>query len=163
MTSSRPLDPNPSPSTPGWNPWPAGLVAFLGLFVVAVVSFGVFAIRQPQDLVSADYYDREIRHQEQIDRVARTGASSTAASVSVEATAGVLTLALPTGSVGQVEFYRPANAQWDRILPLALDPEGRQRMDLSGLRSGLWRIRVLWSVGGVEYFREVRFVSRGGE
>jgi len=138
-------------------------VAFLGLFVVAVVSFGVFAIRQPQDLVSADYYDREIRHHEQIDRVARTGASSSSASVSVEATAGVLTLALPTGSVGQVEFYRPANAQWDRILPLALDPEGRQRMDLSGLRSGLWRIRVLWSVGGVEYFREVRFVSRGGE
>ena len=161
MTSSPPLESNPSPSASGWNPWPAGLVAFLSLFVVAVVSFGIFAVRQPQELVSSNYYDQEIRYQEHIDRVARAGAVSNAAVVSVDASARALALTLPKGSVGQVEFYRPANAQWDRILPLALDGEGRQRIDLSGLHAGLWRIRVLWSVGTLDYLREVRFVSQG--
>lgn len=163
MTSSPRLDSCPSPSGTGWNPWPAGLIAFLVVFVMAVVSFGVFAIRQPQDLVSVDYYDREIRHQEQIDRVTRADVVSDAASVSVDAAAQALCLALPPGSTGQVEFYRPANARWDRTLPLAVDQRGRQRMDLTGLQAGLWRIRVSWTVGGLDCFREVRFVSRGGE
>ena len=46
---------------------------------------------------------------------------------------------------------------------LALDPDGRQRVELSDLQSGLWRIRVVWKAGGLDYFREVRFVSQGGE
>jgi len=163
MTSIPSLESNPSPSAEGWNPWPVGLVVVLGLFATGVFSFGVFAVRHSRDLVSADYYDREIRYQEHIDRVARAGAVSSGALVSVDATTRTLSLVLSRGAVGQVEFYRPANAQWDRILPLALDREGRQRIDLSGLQAGLWRIRVLWSVGGLDYLREVRFVSLGGE
>ncbi len=163
MTSSPSLESKPSLSAAGWNPWPVGLVVFLGVFVACVVSFGVFAVRQPQDLVSPDYYDREIRYQEHIDRVARAGAASSGMSVSVDVATRTLALALSRGAVGQVEFYRPANAQWDRILPLALDTEGCQRIDLSGLQAGLWRIRVVWSVGGLDYLREVRFVSPGGE
>lgn len=158
MTSSPPLE-NPSSPTAEWNPWPAGLAVVLGLFATGVFSFGVFAVRHSQDLVSPDYYDQEIRHQEHIDRVTRTAA----ASVAITGSRNTLALALPPGAVGRVELYRPANAQWDRILPLSLDKEGRQWMDLSGLQAGLWRIRVVWKAGGLDYFREVRFVSPGGE
>ena len=163
MTSSSPLKPDLAPSASSWNPWPTGLVVVLGLFATGVFSFGVFAVRHSQDLVSPDYYDREIRHQEHMDQVTRTDAASSAASVAITGSPTVLALALPPGAVGRVELYRPANAQWDRVVPLALDPEGRQRVELSDLQSGLWRIRVVWKAGGLDYFREVRFVSPGGE
>ena len=163
MTSIPSLESNPSPSAEGSNPWPVGLVVVLGLFATGVFSFGVLAVRHSQDLVSADYYDREIRYQEHIDRVARAGAASSGTSVSVDVATRTLVLVLSRDAVGQVELYRPANAQWDRILPLALDMEGRQRINLSGLQAGLWRIRVVWKAGALDYFREVQFVSSGGE
>ena len=81
MTSFSPLKPDLAPSASSWNPWPTGLVVVLGLFATGVFSFGLFAVRHSQDLVSPDYYDREIRHQEHMDRVTRTDAASSAASV----------------------------------------------------------------------------------
>jgi nitrogen fixation protein FixH len=143
---------------PSWNPWPVGLVAFLVSFFCAVVGFGIFATRHHQDLVSPDYYEREIRFQEQIERVARTEALSSEVSVALVPGSGQLELRMPANSTGTIKFYRPANAQLDLQFPLILDAQGRQRLDVSALKPGLWKAHVEWKSGTVEYFKDVPVV-----
>ncbi len=53
--------------------WPGG---FFILFGGYIAGFIVFASRQKMDLVRNDYYDQEIRYQQQIDRVQRTAAGA---------------------------------------------------------------------------------------
>ncbi len=147
-----------APLKPSWNPWPYGLVAFLGSFFCAVVGFGIFATRHHQDLVSPDYYDHEIRFQEQIDRVARTEALSSEVTVALVAGSGQLELQVPANSVGTIKLYRPADARLDLIFPLILDAQGRQRLDVSALKPGLWKAHVQWKSGSEEFFKDVPVV-----
>lgn len=147
-----------APLKPSWNPWPYGLVAFLGTFVCAVVSFGIIAIRNNQDLVSPDYYDHEIRFQEQIERVARTEALSSEVTVALLAGSGQLELQVPANSVGTIKLYRPADARLDLIFPLILDAQGRQRLDVSALKPGLWKAHVQWKSGTEEFYKDVPVV-----
>lgn len=141
-----------------WNPWPYGLAAFLGLFASAVVAFGIFAIRHPQDLVGTDYYEQEIRFQQRMDQVARAQALEHTVRADLAQDGKTLHLTLPSQSTGKIQFYRPSNAGFDREEALGLDPAGKQSVDVSRLQSGPWRARVLWQSGGQDFFREFPLV-----
>lgn len=52
-------------------PWPTALVAYF-IFIGCIIAYTAWALRQRVDLVGTDYYDQEIRYQQQIDRLGRT-------------------------------------------------------------------------------------------
>jgi hypothetical protein len=68
---------------------------------------------------------------------------------------------LTQGATGRVHFYRPSDARLDRELPLALNADGVQRFDAKELAAGLWKVRVLWSVEGKEYFLDQPVIVTG--
>jgi len=157
--NSLPTTPTLAPALkPSWNPWPYGLVAFLGSFACAVIGFGIFAIRQNQDLVRPDYYDQEIRFQEQIDRVARTKALGEPVTVMLSADGRFLEVCLSSSAQGTIQLYRPADARLDREFALEPDAAGAQRLDVSALQSGLWKARVHWRTGTEEFFQDATIV-----
>lgn len=139
-----------------FSPWPISIVALFAIFIGGLIAFIVFATRQRDDLVRADYYEQEIRYQEHIDRINRTQDSAPTAAVRYDAREQRITIELPTahvqGSSGQVHLYRPADARLDRQLPLAVGTDGVQHLDARDLRAGLWKVRVEWSVAGEEFF-----------
>lgn len=139
-----------------WDPWPIGITAFLVVFAVCVGSFIAFAVRQQNDLVRPDYYEEEIRYQTQMNRIERTRAMGTSATVASDPAARELTVQIPvphlgTLSAGTVQLYRPSDAGRDRVVKLAPAVDGRQVVALSDLEPGLWRARVRWTSGGLEY------------
>ena len=153
----------PAPAAPGFNPWPYGLVAFLALFVASGAIFVKFALGHPVDLVRADYYDQEIRHQEQIDRVARTAALGPLAGVRHDTRTSTVAVALPpahlgAGLTGSIHLYRPSDSALDRTVALTPGTDGRQAVDVSDLTPGPWRVRVDWTASGQEYFLEARVI-----
>lgn len=148
-----------------FNPWPVGITVFLVCFLGYLVAFIVFSTRQQIDLVAPDYYERELRYQEQIARVERTRAGAWDARIRVEAGGDRLVVELPpehaaAGATGVIELYRPSAANQDRSVPLRLDGAGRQTVDLHALAEGLWRVRVQWEVDGAEYYTEQPLVLR---
>jgi hypothetical protein len=79
---------------------------------------------------------------------------------------GELKLRLPrehavSRPAGRIRFYRPSDAALDFEIPMAVDDQGRQAVDVSARRGGLWRVRVQWKAAGQDYFFEqiVVFVS----
>lgn len=138
------------------SPWPYAIIGWFALFGSAMAAWVVVAVRNDMDLVRADYYDQEIRHQQQIDRQARTQPIQSEVKIAYDSALQRLTITLPSSHAqhahGKVSFYRPSDAKLDRQANLSLNGAGEQVLDARPLRPGLWRIRVQWSVAGAEYF-----------
>ena len=145
------------------NLWPHAIITWFVIFAAAMAAWVTFAVRQNMDLVSSDYYEQEVRFQQQLDRLNRTAAISRKVILNYEATKQEVTLRLPAGplaagTVGQVHFYRPSDAALDFQVPLAVDADGLQRIGTSAVRGGLWKVRVQWNTAGQGYFFEQALV-----
>jgi nitrogen fixation protein FixH len=148
------------------NPWPIAITTFFALAITAIISFIVWAVQQREDLVSADYYEREVRYQTQLDSMNRSQALAQQTVVTFEPLAQNIVITLPThqttGATGTVQLYRPSDARMDRQVPLALDGNGVQRLDSRPLAGGLWKVRVKWSVAGQEYYIDQSVIVTSG-
>src|SRR6476659_5934638 len=115
------------------NPWPIAITGFFIVFFSGLVSFIVFASTQHVDLVRADYYEQEIRYQQQFERLNRTAQMGDDVPVTYDPVRQQISVQLPPThshpSTGQVHLYRPSDARLDQAWPLVLDPEGRERFD----------------------------------
>jgi nitrogen fixation protein FixH len=136
--------------------WPFALVGFflaLGTYLVVFVSL---AVRHHDDLVSADYYEKEVRYQKQIDTMTRSSALALQSVVTFDPAQQAIVINLPDAAVpgasGHVHLYRPSDARLDRDVPLTLNAEGVQRLDAKELRGGLWKVRLNWTANGQEYY-----------
>jgi len=146
------------------NPWPIGIVLTLLLFFAGTIGLVVMACNQMSDLVSPNYYEDEVRFQKQMDRVERVSRLEAKARVTYNAAARQIRIALPAGHAGaqgSVQLYRPSAAGLDRQWDLRIDANGVQCIDTTGLRTGLWKVRVNWTVGGSDYFLDQKVVVGG--
>ena len=142
-----------------FNPWPYAIIGVFAIFIPATAALVVMASSHRMELVSGDYYEQEIAFQRQMERVNRKRALGDKARVTLEAAEKQLLIALPPEhlknlSEGRIQLYRPSAAGLDRRVPLELDSQGRQKVDVSSMPSGLWKVRVQWKVGPEEYFLE---------
>jgi nitrogen fixation protein FixH len=148
---------------PPFNPWPLGVILALVLFGAGTAGLVVLACSQRSDLVRADYYDQEIRHQEQMNRVARTRRAAPDARATYDAHQQSISLSLPALHAqlvpqGQILLYRPSAANLDRRYPLDLDAAGTQQLDARELPPGLWQVQVSWIADQEEYFYSQKLV-----
>ena len=145
------------------NLWPIGIIVTFALFFAGTVGLVVMAFSQKVDLVSADYYEQELKFQGQIDRVERTRHAATQATVAYDAATRCITVVLPAEQAGhevsgRIELYRPAASGLDRAVKLAPDTQGVQRVDAAGMSPGLWKVRVSWTVEHQDYFLDQKMV-----
>jgi len=138
------------------NLWPASIVGFFVIAIIFLATFVAWAVRQREDLVSADYYEREVRYQQQLDSMNRSQAIAAQVVVTFNPAQQAIILTLPrdqrSGATGSVHLYRPSDARLDREVPLAVDANGIQRVNAKTLEGGLWKVRVKWNSNGQEYF-----------
>jgi nitrogen fixation protein FixH len=145
------------------NLWPLGVILTLVAFFAGTVGLVVMACSQRVDLVSPDYYERELRFQGRIDQVERTHRVASQASVAYDATGKCITVSMPANQAGReisgrIELYRPSAAGMDRAIQLAPDVKGMQRLDAAGLAPGLWKVRVSWTFERQDYFLDEKVV-----
>ena len=137
--------------------WGSGIAAVYTVFAMSTVAFVTFAMKQPVDLVSADYYARSL----EVD--ARQAARVRAASLigfAIEITGDgrQVTVEWPAEQRGHVQgtatLYRPANSAEDRVVALAPDAGGRQTISLADGPAGRVIVQVSWQADGQAYYVE---------
>jgi hypothetical protein len=144
------------------NPWPYAIVAFFALAITGVAAFITFAMRHSMDLVRTDYYEHEIRFQEQIDRVARTRALGSAASITHDPAGEILHVHLPAShasAAARLRLYRPSDASLDRACEFQLGADGAHSLALKNLAPGIWRAQLSWLAHGQEYYLDREFIA----
>lgn len=141
---------------PSFNPWPWAIVAAFVIFGVGIAALIVISTSNRSELVSDDYYERELRFQQDLDRQARTRTEAPDANLRYDAAQECLVLTLPAEHAakqpaGRIQLYRPAAARDDHAVKLILDAGGRQMIPTATLARGRWQVRVVWTVDEREF------------
>ncbi len=131
-------------------------IAFI-LFAGLIISLVVVCVKQDISLVSADYYQQEIKYQQRIDDISNT----TERKVDLKRNQNKIDLSFgenADGLTGEVLMFRPSDANLDRSYQLRLDSEGQFQMDISALKRGLWKMKISWKQNGQTFFEEKTIV-----
>ena len=121
-----------------------GLLGFVALFHAAVIWY----IRgENYELTSPDYYDRELRYQERIDKLRAGKAYAWSCRLSEDQRWLELQVVDPNGAAVvlsdiSVTLYRPNDAGLDRQLLMEPGGSSGYRAPLAELEPGLWKVTV---------------------
>ena len=136
------------------------------LIIAAFVMFGAFigymvyqAMQTDVDLVSADYYKKEIAYQQHIDQVKATQGLSEQVLINQASAAQTISLVFPEGLTpvevqGTVNFFRPSDAKLDYEVPLQLNIDNQQHISTAKMAKGFWRVQINWQVADQSYFNQ---------
>ncbi|MEO8076706.1 MAG: FixH family protein [Acidobacteriota bacterium] len=144
-----------------WN-WGTGIALVYSTFALSTIGFVAFAMNRPVSLVSDDYYEQSLH--EDARREAVANAAALGPRVALTRTDDQdLVVHLPAeqaGAAGSLTLYRASDSASDRRVPLALRPDGTQRVSLHGLQAGQWLAQLRWAANGHAYYTEQPLVVR---
>jgi len=134
------------------------------IYIIFIAILVIACINQEFSLVSDDYYAKEINFQSHIDKV------NNGLNIS-----GKLEFLRPSGKdyiqinfpemqagdavSGNITLYRPADARQDEVIPIATNNKLQQQINISGLSSGLWIVKVDWEKSGMAFFHEFTLIK----
>jgi nitrogen fixation protein FixH len=139
--------------------WPRVIIGFFVFFALYIGNFVRMALKTDVDLVSKDYYQKEIVYQQHLNTIAQTKEKGAQIQLALAEAAGQLAIVFPAFFEGQpvggtVKFFRPSDAKLDFELPLKPNEAGQQFILVGALQKGLWKVQVSSKVNGKSYFTE---------
>ena len=141
--------------------WGTGIVLAFVAFIAFIMYFVVLSTRDPasnHDLVTEDYYRKELKYQEDLDAARNLeeiegGVTATITDKGLEIEfPGFMN---PEKIRGKVSLYRPSNKQLDFETPIQISNK-HLLIPKSRLLDGRWDIRVYWTYEGKPYLYRQR-------
>ncbi len=148
---------------PKIHPWPATIMTYFALVLCGAVTLVVYSLKHKTHLVRTDYYEQEVKYQEQIERIKRT--HPFLSEINAELTKKDLVLKLPEAHTsasdfsGSIWLYRPSNSNLDQKFQLNPNGSGIYQKEMNDLQDGLWKLKILWTSKGEEYYYENSIVT----
>ncbi len=134
--------------------WGKGILITIIAFVAFIMTLVVISVKQDDiHLVTENYYEKEIKYQDQIEREKAAGKLGRDVLV-FDPTGKSMVLDLPIGSKGNLQLFRPSDASLDQEVELDITAEGKTTVALDQLKPGYWRVQLTWTENGVEFYQE---------
>ena len=141
--------------------WGKGLTIALIVFAGMMAWFVVMAHRNPEPLVTEEYYAEELKYQQRIDHTERALAMSKAVRMDVGNDRVLLQFPAELKGraiTGELTLLRPNDPRADIFLKVNADSAARfERADLV-LIPGRYNAALEWVVDGERYFTEEKLV-----
>lgn len=136
--------------------WGTSIVIAFILFIAFIMYFVVSMMtneKYDHDLVTEEYYEEELLHQNEIDKM--TNAKALQENVSWKKTADGIEIVFPSdinykNITGKVFLYRPSNKKLDSEFNIALSNK-IMLIPKTKLLDGRWNIKVDWQYQGIPY------------
>lgn len=131
--------------------WGWGIAIGLSCFVGYIIFFLIQALNFNGDLVADDYYDQELKYQDNIE--AQTNFKKLEDSVHVVMLDEYVQIDLPKTDEynGELHLYRPSDASKDRKYPIKGE---KVHIPKSDLESGSYKLKIAWKSGKKLYYTE---------
>jgi hypothetical protein len=129
-------------------------------FIVMILFLVFKTMGEKVDLVSADYYQNELKFQDQVDR--QNESASLAEQPLITATGKNVEVKFP-GAVaaenisGTIKFYRPSDSSRDFTVNVQPDATGVQLFSQEKFVKGIYQVQISWSADGKKYYNEISF------
>jgi nitrogen fixation protein FixH len=138
--------------------WGTGISIVIILFLIVTIGQTIaIHVFIDYDLVEEEYYEAEIKYQSQIEKMERTNALPE--TLKIKLTSQFIEFKFPSifedkTIGGFINFYKPSNDLLDKTQVVKLNDENKMYFSTNELTTGLWKIKVNWEVGGIEYYTE---------
>jgi hypothetical protein len=139
--------------------WGYKIMVVYIVFVAGILFMVYKCTQQNIDLVSANYYDQEIKYSEQYNREANSKAPEYKLKVNYNSILKTLDIHYPqqlaaSSIQGEVSFFKPDNAKFDFKVAVEPGAGNIQQIPLEKLNRGTWRVRTSWSANGLPLYHE---------
>ncbi len=142
--------------------WGKGIIISFIIFAGILTVMVVISMKEEVGLVAPDYYKQEITYQDQIDRMNNYNQLVEKPRVRIDRVSNEIVLNFPmsmTSSIenGEVHLFRPSTAKLDQKYTIKLGEAGEQRINISQLIKGRWKVKLYWesSSNSLQYYNEV--------
>ncbi|HLK29650.1 MAG TPA: FixH family protein [Puia sp.] len=140
--------------------WGYKILVVYSLFIAGILFLVYKSSIQKMDLVTTDYYGKELKFQEQIDEIKRADALSE--NVQYEIKSNQLLIKFPKDFSGKkitgtAELYCPADENKDVKRNISLQ-DTLLTMPITSANKGLHELHILWSVDSVKYYFEKKII-----
>lgn len=136
--------------------WGTKLGIMASLYVVGVLIFVGFSTTQKINLVSKDYYPKEIQYESQIQKIKNT--QQLAEPVLISQKNQNIEVQFPEnmkeGVEGEIILYRPADYEKDLKVNISLNDSGVQEINSAQLLRGRYTIKLDWKHNNIPYYKE---------
>ncbi len=134
-------------------------IGFIGFIMYFVVSMSTDD-KYDHDLVVEDYYQQELKYQNDIDKESLSKTLKT--NIKIKRTPDGITVVFPKDLniediSGKVFLYRPSNKQLDFEIPISLSNNNLLIPD-KRLLDGRWNIKVDWKYNNTAYLYKTEIV-----
>jgi len=141
--------------------WGNKVIIILAVFVTGIISMVYISMRQRNEVVDANYYDREMKYQKVID--GKRNLLDLCDSVTIQNDGAVIKVAFPPSTVtqldsGSIQFMKFSNAKDDKLIPMGGSKTDLYQIPLSYIAKGLYKVRIDWSNEGTRYYHEQNFI-----
>lgn len=135
--------------------WGTRIAILYGAFVAMIVFMVFRTMKENVDLVSPDYYQQELKFQDQIDR--QNQSATLDKQPTIEVTEKNVAIIFPAAiaaenNSGTIKFYRPSDSSKDFTTPLQLDSSGIQTVASDKFIKGVYEVQLTWNAGGKNYY-----------
>ena len=136
--------------------WGYKILVVYGIFVLGIMFMVFKSSSQKMDLVTSDYYGKELKYQQIIDQTGR--ANELSEQVRYEIKDNVLQVFFPKDFAGKtvsgsVELYYPADENKDVKKDFSLQ-DTTFSMVISSANKGLHELHISWKADGKDYYLE---------
>ncbi|MBP6334259.1 MAG: FixH family protein [Bacteroidia bacterium] len=137
--------------------WGWGIAIVLILFMVFILNLVFRCAGVKVDLVSENYYENEIKYQQQIDR--EKNALNLSQDIQISKDEQSVRIVYPpefnrNEINGTITFFKPDDAGLDFVLDVNPEESMIQQVSTDRLKSGWWQVKIQWTYKEVEYYSE---------
>lgn len=113
------------------------------------------AYRQDVPLVSDDYYEQELKYQDEIDMMNNASRLAIPLGIEYSPDKRLLTIRYSPGNTGRIsgtiQFMRPSDPKLDINFNISVNDRHEQELSTASMAKGLWKMKVYWENAGIKY------------
>lgn len=137
--------------------WGTGILITIIVFMIITLGTIFTFMNEKVDLVTDNYYEKELKYQQQIDKLTRT--HEMRMDVEIQLTNEGIVLTFPDSIIGgqisgNVFLYRPSDSNYDVKLPIQDLKNNQMIITTEKIIKGFWKVKVEWSANNDSFFSE---------
>jgi len=143
--------------------WGKGIILACAVFVAGILAMVAITMTKNVDLVTPNYYEKEIKYQDEINRL--NNANNLKDSVKFFVSESAIVINFPAINenskiAGEIFFYRPSDSKKDFKVQVSTGKDFQQSIDIGMIDKGLWKVKVSWNRNGVDYLNNTTFIKQ---
>lgn len=138
--------------------WGHGLFVVIILGITGFLTLVFITTRERIDMVTDEYYPKELKYQNQIEKTKNYNALTQKIELKVNGDLEVIFPKLtdkPEGITGNIHIYRPSDKRLDLQKEIQLDTTFTSMFNKSALQSGKYEVIIEWQANNQPYFAKM--------